>query len=257
MAARKKKIVEPQPDETIKEPQNPSSLRNNDYLLNKVQYFFKEDGRINWRKMISKDHITLNAFNFACRGKDVSSLSKEDYQRAIDEASEEDLVIKLGGFREIAEIRGFRSISSRIENQVDGKVSVAVTIFWMPNFENPTGLEVTAIASASRENTDERFAKYLETIAENRAFVRAVRHSLGIIAVGQDEIKQEDVKVETRNIKLHSVLLELMSNLGFSMSDLQTLAAKEGLEWPDNWTSVEKIDPAAVITIIPLLKQLL
>lgn len=257
MAARKRKTTEPQADTIADSSREATSLRNNDYLLNKVKYIFKEDGRVDWRKMISKDHIALNAFNYACRGKDVSTLSKEDYQKAVDEASEEDLVIKLGGFREIAEVRGFRSISSRIEGQSDGKVSVAVTIFWMPNFENPTGLEVTAIASASRENTDERFAKYLETIAENRAFVRAVRHSLGIIAVGQDEIKQEDVKVETRNIKLHSVLLELMSNLGFSMSDLQTIAAKEGLEWPDGWTSVEKIDPAAVITIIPLLKQLL
>lgn len=255
MAARIKKIKESAPCEPEAAKQSP--LRDEKNLLAGADYVYKQYGKVDWRKMISKDHIALNRFTFACKGIDVTTLSEENVKKMIEESSDEDLVIKLAGFREIADCRGYESINSELLSASHDSVTIKVTIKWEPNFENPRGLTVSAIANASAENTDERFRKYLETIAENRAFVRAVRHSLGIFAVGQDEIKQEDVKIETRNIKIHSMLLELMSKLELDISSLEVLAAKEGFDWDDKWTSVEKIDPAAVITFIPILKTLI
>jgi len=256
MPARQKKVNPPEPDTKVV---NSECLRDDRGLLKGVTYHFKENGMVDWRKMISKEHIVLNKFNFACRGIDVDSLSKGDVERLISESPEEDLVIKLAGFREIANIRGYTSLDSKVEGLTSDKVIIKVTIEWIDNFENnakPFDLyTVSAIASASLENTDDRFSKYLETIAENRAFVRAVRHSLGIIAVGQDEIKQDDIKIEVPKTKIHSLLLDLMNKLGLNLESLKELIVKEGFEWNEKWISVEKIDPATVISIIPLLKQ--
>lgn len=224
--------------------------------INGPSYSYKADGSIDWRALVPKEHITLNAMNLAGRGIDIYSLDKETLSKMVDESSEEDLVIKLAGFREIAKIRGFRRLDSQILESREGHVTVKVVIEWIPNWENPYGLEVSAIASASRDSVEEKFAKYLETIAENRAFVRAVRHSLGIIAVGQDEIKQDDIKIETRNIKLHSMLLDLMQKADISFEDLKSIFRKEGLSWEEKWTSVDKIDQSAVVYIIPILKNI-
>lgn len=232
------------------------NIYNEHGLLRSVEYKFKSNGKIDWRNMISPEHVVLNKFNFALRGIDVDTLSEEAKNKLLQEAGEEDLVIKLAGFREIADIRSYYSIESELVYSNDNKVCIKVTINWKGNFENLGGYSVSAIASASRENTDDRFAKYLETIAENRAFVRAVRHSLGIVAVGQDEISQEDTQVQIRNSKVHSLLNDLMQKLNLDLDTLKILCAKEGFEWDDKWISVEKIDPATVITIIPILKQL-
>ena len=267
MAARTKKAKENAPEAV--EPVAPKriSLRDENGLLKGVTYHFKPNGLIDWRKMISPEHIVVNRFVAAGKGLEIDNLSPEILAKLVEEAKEEDLVIKLGGFREIAGIRGYSRLDSKIETDNPDKVVVKVTIDWIANFETnadnlwDNGYSVSAIASASRENTDEKFAKYLETIAENRAFVRAVRHSLGIIAVGQDEIKQEDVKTEVRNTKIHSLLYDLMSKLttkgeNFDFVALQVFAQEQGIDWNDKWSSVEKIDPAAVMTLIPLLKKI-
>lgn len=261
MAARtrKTKTVE---QATGVSPEAPKaiSLRDENGLLKGVTYHYKPNGTIDWRKMISPEHIVVNKFALAGRGIDADSLPADALAKLVEEAKEEDLVIKLAGFREIAAIRGFNRIESEIKGDHHEKAVVKVTIEWIPNFENPSSAwepyTVSAIASASRESVDERFAKYLETLAENRAFVRAVRHSLGIVAVGQDEIKQEDQKAEVRNTKIHSLLNDLLSKLGLDFEGLKVLIIEQGIDWQDKWVTIEKVDPAVVMTIIPVLKKM-
>jgi hypothetical protein len=216
----------------------------------------KENGLIDWRQLISKDHIVLNKYNLAGRGESIDSLSEEDLSRLIDESPEEDLVIKLAGFRELARIRGFSSIVPELLNFNQESVTVKVTINWLPNAETPIPISVGAIANASVYNTDQTFSKFLETIAENRAFIRAVRHSLGIISLGQDEFKGDDVKAEAQNVKIQSLLAQGLEKAGLDLNALKVLVAAEGHTWNDKWVSVEKIDPAAAMSFIPLIKKL-
>lgn len=261
MAARtrKTKDVEKATGVTPEAPKQ-ASLRDENGLLKGVTHHYKPNGMIDWRKMISPEHVVVNKFALAGRGIDADSLPADALAKLVEESREEDLVIKLAGFREIATIRGFNRIESEIKGDHHEKAVVKVTIEWIPNFENPNSTwepyTVSAIASASRESVDERFAKYLETLAENRAFVRAVRHSLGIVAVGQDEIKQEDQKAEVRNTKIHSLLNELMNKLGLDFEGLKVLTVDEGIPWNEKWATLEKIDPAVVMTIVPILKKL-
>ena len=49
-------------------------------------------------------------------------------------------------------------------------------------------------ANATLDNTDSFCAKFLETIACNRAFVRCVRNYLGVHIVGADEIDKSENK---------------------------------------------------------------
>jgi hypothetical protein len=239
------------------ESSNYVSPRDVNGFLKTVTLPLKENGLINWRKIISKEHLALNRYNLAGRGVSIESMSQDEISKLIDESPEEDLVIKLGGFRELAAIRGFEEIDSKIEGFNQDGVSIKVTIKWIANQENPRGLTVSAIASASPANTDQLFSKFLETIAENRAFIRAVRNSLGIISLGQDEFKQEDVKIEAQNVKIQSLLGQAMEKAGVSLEGLKIASSDKGFIWNDKWTSVEKIDPAAAMSFIPLLKTII
>jgi hypothetical protein len=63
----------------------------------------------------------------------------------------------------------------------------------MKVLEDPCAFE--DMANATLENTNDFCAKFLETIATNRAFVRCVRNFLGINIVGDDEIDKSKNKV--------------------------------------------------------------
>jgi hypothetical protein len=245
MAVRTKKLKEPVPTpQVVAGPLHPETT------------VYKENGRVDWRKMIPNKYVVVNNMVAAHKGIDLSTLDEEQLQRLVDESPEEDLVIKLAGFREVAALRGYSEIDSQLVAYSDNNATIKVTITWVPNSENPNGLKVSAIANASSFNTDEKFAKFLETIAENRAFIRAVRHSLNIIAVGQDEFKQEDVKTEVRNTKIQTLLSDLMAKSEVTLDNLKEIVGNEGFEWNEKWVSVEKIDPAAVMSFIPILKKL-
>lgn len=231
-------------------------LRDEKGLLRTIQYPLKPNGFIDWRRLIAVEHIALNRYVLANKGKSIEDFSQEEQKQMILDAADEEIVIKLSGFRELAEIRGYNEIKTELLQWTPENVSIKVTVSWIPNIENPNGLTVSAIANASLVNVDDTFARFLETIAENRAFIRAVRHSLGIISLGQEEFKQDDVKVEAQNIKIQSVLDQHLKSSGISLHDLQELTKLKGFVWNPKWTSVEKIDPAAAMTFIPLVKKI-
>jgi hypothetical protein len=239
-----------QPEDGVFKP-----LRNEVGLLNNINYPLKSNGLIDWRKLIPREHIVLNKYNFASRAIPLDDLSHEDIDRLIDESPEEDLVIKLAGFRELASIRGYSLIDPIPVTSSGDSVTMKVVIKWIPNIENPLEMTVGATANASISNTDEKFSKFLETIAENRAFIRAVRHSLGIISLGQDEMKQEDVKAEAQTVKIQSLLSQHLDKYSMDIFSLKDLVSTEGFEWNPKWTTIERIDPAAAMSFITILKS--
>lgn len=149
-------------------------------LLNGVNYIFNEDGSVNWRAMVKPEFLYVNKGWFESRGKDIP--------KNINDLSDKQLLILLGGIKDLAKIRGYTSISYNI-NGDDKYVVACCRIIWSPNFETG-GNEVSfeEYANASIDNTDKFCHKFLETIACNRAFVRCVRNFLNINIVGDDEI---------------------------------------------------------------------
>lgn len=157
--------------------------RNEHGLLESVDYTFNEDGSVNWRAMINPEHLYPN--------KDWFEMRKMPVPESIEGLDDSQLLIKLGGIKELAKLRGMKSIHYQIEESSDERAVVRCSIDWVENYENPHGdwgCSFSSIANATIHNTNGFAAKFLECIAENRAFVRTVRNFLGIHIVGADEI---------------------------------------------------------------------
>jgi len=158
--------------------------RNEHGLLESVEYTFNEDGSVNWRAMISPEHLYPNKDHFEMR--------KMPLPESIEGLEDNQLLIKLGGIKELAKLRGIKSVGYNVEESSDERSVVRCIVEFIANYENPDseglGLSFSSIANATVHNTNGFAAKFLECIAENRAFVRTVRNFLGIHIVGADEI---------------------------------------------------------------------
>jgi len=155
--------------------------RDENGLLKNAQYTFNEDGSIDWRSMIKDEHLFPNRSWFEGRNKDCprSSEGLADYQ----------LLIKLGGIKELAKLRGFTDVYYETVKCEQDHVAIKCSMTFIPNYE--TGNEpivFSDMANATLDNTSSFATKFLETIACNRAFVRCVRNFLNVHIVGDDEI---------------------------------------------------------------------
>ena len=156
--------------------------RNEDGLLENAEYEFNEDGSVNWRAMIKPEFLYPNRGWFEARNKPVPS--------SIEGLDDKQLLIMLGGIKELAKMRGYCGVDFDVNNVSDGYVTAKCTIHWHQNYESVNEYSTTYVdvANATLANTDAFCAKFLETIACNRAFVRCVRNYLNIHIVGADEI---------------------------------------------------------------------
>ena len=156
--------------------------RNDDGLLENVDYVFNEDGSIDWRSMIKPEFLYPNKGWFDARNKPVPN--------SIEGLDDKQLLIMLGGIKELAKLRGYTGVEFQVNNVSDGYVTAKCTIYWQKNYETVGDWtnEYQDVANATLANTDAFCAKFLETIACNRAFVRCVRNYLNIHIVGADEI---------------------------------------------------------------------
>ena len=154
--------------------------RNEHGLLDSVDYIFNDDGSVNWRAMINPEHLYPN--------KDWFEIRKMPMPNSIEGLDDSQLLIKLGGIKELAKLRGFHNVTYDITESSDSRVVVQCMINWIENYEGSCSQTFASIANATTNNTNGFAAKFLECIAENRAFVRTVRNFLGIHIVGADEI---------------------------------------------------------------------
>ena len=172
--------------------------KRNEYgLINGYSYEFNEDGSVNWRSMIKPEFLYAN--------KDWFDLRKKPTPDSIDGLKDNQLLIMLGGIKEIAKLRGFHSVMYNVTHVSEKYVVAKCTISWISNYEtsNEYGVIYEDVANATLDNTDDFCAKFLETIACNRAFVRCVRNFLNIHIVGADEID----KSKNRNIDISDILV--------------------------------------------------
>jgi hypothetical protein len=195
--------------------------RDNHGLLESVDYVFNEDGSVNWRAMIKPEFLYPNKGWFDMRGQQVPS--------STEGLRDNQLLIMLGGIKDLARLRGFHSVEFDTTTEGD-YVTAKCCITWSPNYEsNNEHVLYEDVANATSENTDDFCYKFLETIACNRAFVRCIRNFLNINIVGADEI---DKSVNRSTQSQSSTLTQPSSNAPITPSGLleKTLKEKHSVE---------------------------
>lgn len=237
-------------------------------LLKSIEYIFNEDGSVNWRSMIKPEFLYVNKEYFERFGKEVP--------KSTDGLKDNQLSIMLGGIKELAKLRGFTRVSYQLTHEkVGDHVSAACTINWIPNYESDfRAVSFEDFGNASINNTDDFCHKFLETIACNRAFIRAVRNYLGIHIVGFDELDKSDksksMSMDASNdeenasiSKPSEVLQKKSEEKGFkSFSDFKTIFLREMWhqgnyrnEAAKDWNSYEDIPAKECRKLLVLLDK--
>jgi hypothetical protein len=225
--------------------------RNETGLLNNLTYIYNSDGTINWKSMVKEEFLVPNKDKFAS-GTDFNSID-------VTQVDDSQLLILLGGIKDIACIRGFTEVSYDVITARQDYVAVKCNICWIPNYE--TGMlpiKFSALADAHFENTSGFGNKFLMAIAENRAFIRAVRNFLRINIVGQDEIdpkKKSEIIEESQPTNPSSVLNKVMLEVGLSFEVIKSKLSLEGDEDAKKWNSISDIPKKRIFEIIERIKR--
>ena len=224
--------------------------RNKDGLINGVDYIFTDDGLIDWRKMVKPEHLVPNKDRTS--ETDVTKL--KDYQ----------LIILLGGIKELAQIRGFTDVKYEVVSPHHEYVVSTCSITWIPNYETE-GREVTfsAIGDASPRNTNSFASNFLGPIAENRAFVRCVRNFLKINIVGKEELGGADAPPTATNTSTatsdtsmdpRSMLQAVMNEKGVSFEKLKAKLDSEGYDTVETLSDIPKLKTFELIERLKKVK---
>ena len=230
-------------------------VRNEHGLLNNVDYCFGEDGSIDWRAMIKDEHLFPNKSWFEGRSKEVPS--------SAEGLSDHQLLIKLGGIKELAKLRGFKSVKYTPTVCREDHVAVTCEIEFLPNYET-SGESITFqdMANATLNNTSSFATKFLEAIACNRAFIRCVRNFLNVHIVGDDEIDKSNKPAVAAST---SALAPLNPNslLENQFNEFDNLKNKLRELWSEgsyqneevkNWSTFSDIPPKEARILIKLVK---
>ena len=227
---------------------NKKTVRNEEGLIEGLTYFFNEDNSINWRKMVKPEFLVSN--------RDRTS------ETDITKLEDKDLLILLGGIKDVAQKRGFTSVMYDVKCPSSDYVVATCTIDWIPNYETENNsVRFSAIGDASPANTKD-FAKYfLGPIAENRAFIRCVRNFLKINIVGQDEIGKskhnvDDSSESTPIFEPNAILEKVMKEKNISFTKLKEILIKENFTNAENFTSVSDIPKIKIFELIERIQKM-
>jgi hypothetical protein len=219
--------------------------RNNYGLINStdINYIFNEDGTINWRGMIKSQYLVPNR--------------QKTQETDISKLEDKDLLILLGGIKELAQIRGYTNVSYKVVAASENYFATSCRITWIPNYETE-GREISfeSLADASFNNT-KSFARYfLAAIAENRAFVRCVRNFLKINIVGQEELGDAKILDENTFVENptspYNLLEKLMKEKNITFNTLKNKLIKENIE---NISSLQDIPKSKIFELIERIKK--
>ena len=245
--ARKKTVGFSEVEESVT-----SITRDENGLISqpKVDYVFDDRGFVDWRKMVKTEYLVANR--------------QRTQEADVTQLDDKDLLILLGGIKELAQIRGYSSVEYDVKTPSADYVVATCKIKWMPNFETE-GREVvfSAIADAPPGNTHSFASDYLAAIAENRSFVRCVRNFLRINIVGQDELgagsgskqSQTNAGQQATSFDPKEHLSSLMKQKGISFERLKGKLSEEGYEKADSLNSIKDIPNIKIFELIDRIQN--
>jgi hypothetical protein len=243
-----------------KDVNTPIFKRDEKGLLENKNYEFTEDGLVNWRKMIDSKYLVPNLSKFPA-GTENKSLN-------INSLEDSQLLILLGGIKDLANIRGYSKVQYSVFNCTQNHVAVSCKITWIPNFETDgREVEFESLADAHLDNTKSFAKDFLMAIAENRAFVRSVRNFLRINILGSDElgdskngqntIVHTESGVEPQVSASHpaNVLKDAMTKANLSFEKMKETLIKEGVAEAETWNSINEIPHKIIFSLIQRIKK--
>ena len=161
-------------------------------------------GAIEWQKFLEKElreYVVL----FKEKSEEIEKKYKlpfsdvqKQYQNFALDIDDKYKLVLLDGWKKLAKIRGIFSVYYRdaVSTYEFSAVTCEVIFKASETFEEPE-LVYSARACAHFDNTYDFTQRYLTEMAENRAFVRAVRSALGVNILGKDEISDKNGKEMT------------------------------------------------------------
>lgn len=227
-------------------------------LSKRVEIVPPIDADIDWYSLIPEKYIVINKSNFERRNKPVPT--------SLADVEDKDKLILLMGFRYIADLRGFSSLTYHPFCVQKDFVSIACEIEWTPLTPCDIPRTSQGLGDAKRENVGSFVGEYLTPIAENRSFVRCVRNFLRIPVLGQDEIGDSSTQTATQPTVAqeqaisptspHFVLNKILNEKDKTSTQLYKWYKKkhpdfEGVEWQN----VTDIPNQIALELISLLKN--
>jgi hypothetical protein len=225
--------------------------RDENGLLSGATHYFSDDGLIDWRKMINNKWLVPNRQKTT--ETDVSKL--KDYE----------LIILLGGIKELAQIRGFTDVKYNVSCPSADYVVSTCTISWLPNYETEDKVVTfSAIGDASPQNTSGFGQMFLAACAENRSFVRCVRSFLRVNIVAQEELAKmvagkssyAPPEEEKNNTSPGFLLKKIMKEKAVTFDSVKKKLAKESFEGLEKIESVEDIPKHKMFELIERIKTI-
>jgi len=228
----------------------PNVITRNKYgLIDDINlnYIFNDDGAINWRKMVKTEHLVPNR--------------QKTQETDVSKLQDKDLLILLGGIKELAQIRGYTKVEYNVVSATESYFATSCRITWIPNYETD-GREIVfeALADASCNNTKSFARFFLAAIAENRAFVRCVRNFLKINIVSQEELGDAKLLDEAATIQdnptsPHVLLEKVMKDRGVTFEALKNKLIKEKFDNAENLNNINDIAKVKIFELIDRIKK--
>lgn len=228
----------------------PNIITRNQYGLLEnanINYVYNDDGTINWRKMVKTEYLVPNR--------------QKTQETDVSKLEDKDLLILLGGIKELAQIRGYTSVEYKVVTASENYFATSCRITWIPNYETG-GREIVfeALADATSSNTKSFARFFLAAIAENRAFVRCVRNFLKINIVSQEELG--DAKLLDDNSSQidnptspHALLEKVMKDKGITIEQLKKKLLKEKFDNAEAIVTLSDIPKSKIFELIERIKK--
>lgn len=211
-----------------------------------IKYIFNEDGTINWREMIKIQYLVPNR--------------QKTQETDASKLEDKDLLILLGGIKELAQIRGYSKVEYKVVAANENYFATSCRITWLPNYETG-GKEIIfeSLADATINNT-KSFARYfLAAIAENRAFVRCVRNFLKINIVSQEELGDakliEEGQPSDSPTSPTALLDKAMKDKNITFETLKKKLIKEKFENIENINTLNDLPKVKIFELIERIKK--
>lgn len=236
--------------QNVEEAKNcpPKVFRRNKYGLlenDNITYQFNEDGTINWRKMVKPEYLVPNR--------------QKTQETDVSKLEDKDLLILLGGIKELAQIRGFAGVEYKVITATDNYFATSCRIVWIPNYETENRpIVFEALADATTNNTKSFARFFLAAIAENRAFVRCVRNFLKINIVSQEELGDAKLIDDSNSINENptspvSLLEKVMKEKNVTFEQLKKKLLKEE---DQEINSINEISKVKIFELIDRIKKI-
>jgi hypothetical protein len=229
----------------------PKLVTRNKYGLIEDQtlnYTFNDDGTINWRKMVKVEHLVPNR--------------QKTQETDVSKLQDKDLLILLGGIKELAQIRGYTSVEYKVVAASENYFATSCRITWLPNYETG-GKEVVfeSLADATLNNTKSFARFFLAAIAENRAFVRCVRNFLKINIVSQEELGDAKLLDDSSSVNENptspqSLLEKVMKEKNVNFEALKKRLIKDKFDNAENLNSISDIPKVKLFELIDRIKKI-